>query len=58
MEFEPRCSNDSNFPAGEPEDIADDLQPIGAVCHLSSLPWKEAREQYLASLSSLTPKPC
>jgi DNA-binding NtrC family response regulator len=33
----------------EPEDIADDLQPIGAACHLSSLPWKEAREQYLAS---------
>jgi DNA-binding NtrC family response regulator len=34
----------------EPADIADDLQPTGgAVCHLSSLPWKEAREQYLAS---------
>ena len=33
----------------EPEDIADDLQPSGAGCHLSSLPWKEAREQYLAS---------
>jgi DNA-binding NtrC family response regulator len=33
----------------EPEDIADDLQPIGAACHLSGLPWKEAREQYLAS---------
>jgi DNA-binding NtrC family response regulator len=33
----------------EPEDIAEDLQPGGAVCHLSSLPWKEAREQYLAS---------
>jgi DNA-binding NtrC family response regulator len=33
----------------EPADIADDLQPTGAVCHLSSLPWKEARELYLAS---------
>jgi len=33
----------------EPEDVADDLQPPGAACHLSSLPWKEAREQYLAS---------
>lgn len=33
----------------EPEDIADDLQSSDAVCHLSSLPWKEAREQYLAS---------
>jgi two-component system response regulator AtoC len=33
----------------EPDDIADDLQPAGAACHLSSLPWKEAREQYLAS---------
>jgi DNA-binding NtrC family response regulator len=33
----------------EPEDIADDLQPAGAACHLSSLPWKEARERYLAS---------
>jgi two-component system NtrC family response regulator len=33
----------------EPEDIADDLQPADAACQLSSLPWKEAREQYLAS---------
>jgi DNA-binding NtrC family response regulator len=33
----------------EPADIAGDLQPTGAVCHLSRLPWKEAREQYLAS---------
>jgi DNA-binding NtrC family response regulator len=33
----------------EPDDIADDLQPVGAAGHLSSLPWKEAREQYLAS---------
>ncbi len=33
----------------EPEDLAEDLQPNGAVCQLSSLPWKEAREQYLAS---------
>jgi len=34
----------------EPDDIADDLQPTSAACHLSSLPWKEARERYLASL--------
>jgi two-component system response regulator AtoC len=33
----------------EPEDIADDLQSTDAVCHLSGLPWKEARERYLAS---------
>jgi DNA-binding NtrC family response regulator len=33
----------------EPEDMADDLQPAGAARHLSSLPWKEARERYLAS---------
>ncbi|MGA3099625.1 MAG: sigma-54 dependent transcriptional regulator [Bryobacteraceae bacterium] len=32
----------------EPEDIADDLQPAGAACHLSNLPWKEARERRLA----------
>lgn len=33
----------------EPEDIADDLQPAGAACQLAGLPWKEAREHYLAS---------
>jgi DNA-binding NtrC family response regulator len=33
----------------EPADIAGDLQPTGADCHLSTLPWKEARERYLAS---------
>ena len=33
----------------EPEDIADDFEAAPADCHLSSLPWKEAREQYLAS---------
>ncbi len=33
----------------EPEDIADDPRPSGAACRLSDLPWKEAREQYLAS---------
>jgi DNA-binding NtrC family response regulator len=33
----------------QPEDIADDLQPAEAACHLSSLPWKEARERYLAN---------
>src|SRR5579864_2295797 len=33
----------------EPADIAEDLQPTSAASHLSSLPWKEAREEYLAS---------
>jgi DNA-binding NtrC family response regulator len=33
----------------EPEDLADDLEPSGAAGQLSSLPWKEAREKYLAS---------
>jgi DNA-binding NtrC family response regulator len=33
----------------EPDDIAEEPEPNGAVCRLSSLPWKEAREQYLAS---------
>jgi DNA-binding NtrC family response regulator len=33
----------------EPEDLADDLQPSSAAGYLSSLPWKEAREQYLAN---------
>ena len=33
----------------EPADIGGDLPAGGAVCSLSSLPWKEAREQYLAS---------
>ena len=33
----------------EPEDLADDVPSTGAVCHLSSLPWKEALERYLAS---------
>ena len=33
----------------EPEDIADDLQPADAAGHLASLPWKEARERYLAN---------
>jgi two-component system, NtrC family, nitrogen regulation response regulator GlnG len=32
-----------------PDDIAEDLQSTGVVGHLSSLQWKEAREQYLAS---------
>ncbi len=32
----------------QPDDLADDLPPTGAACRLSSLPWKEAREQYLA----------
>ena len=33
----------------EPEDVAEDLQPTGAASQLSNLPWKEARELYLAS---------
>ena len=33
----------------EPQDLAADPQPAGADCHLSTLPWKEARERYLAS---------
>jgi DNA-binding NtrC family response regulator len=33
----------------EPEDLAEDLASLDAGCHLSNLPWKEAREQYLAS---------
>ena len=38
-------------PAGilEPDDLAEDAQPGSAAGPLSSLPWKEAREQYLAS---------
>ena len=33
----------------EPQDIAEDMPASSAVNQLSSLPWKEAREQYLAS---------
>jgi DNA-binding NtrC family response regulator len=33
----------------EPQDLADDLPAGGEAGPLSSLPWKEAREQYLAS---------
>ena len=33
----------------EPEDLGEDAPPAGAALQLSSLPWKEAREQYLAS---------
>jgi DNA-binding NtrC family response regulator len=33
----------------EPQDLADDLQPTGAGSQLSALPWKDARERYLAS---------
>jgi DNA-binding NtrC family response regulator len=33
----------------EPEDLVDDLQATDAVCRLSELPWKEARDRYLAS---------
>jgi DNA-binding NtrC family response regulator len=33
----------------EPEDLAEDLPSTEAVCNLSNLPWKEAREHYLAN---------
>jgi len=33
----------------EPEDVVDEGPRTGAAVHLTSLPWKEAREQYLAS---------
>jgi DNA-binding NtrC family response regulator len=32
-----------------PEDLEEDAPPIEAVSSLSALPWKDAREQYLAS---------
>jgi DNA-binding NtrC family response regulator len=32
-----------------PEDLAEDSLPIEAAGNLSALPWKDAREQYLAS---------
>ena len=31
-----------------PADLAEDLPPVEAVSGLSELPWKDAREQYLA----------
>ena len=36
----------------EPEDLAEDLAPTDAAGHLSNLPWKEARERYLASFET------
>ncbi len=36
----------------EPEDLADDLPCAGDVLVLSNLPWKEAREQYLAGFEA------
>jgi len=33
----------------EPEDLAEDLPSARPACDLSALPWKEAREQYLAT---------
>jgi DNA-binding NtrC family response regulator len=33
----------------EPEDLADEVRPASTSHHLSNLPWKEAREQYLSS---------
>ena len=33
----------------EPADMDEDVPPAATICHLSSLPWKEARERYLAS---------
>ncbi len=35
-----------------PEDIEEDAPQVEAVSSLSSLPWKDAREQYLASFES------
>jgi DNA-binding NtrC family response regulator len=35
-----------------PEDLEEDGPPVEAVSSLSSLPWKDAREQYLASFES------
>ena len=32
-----------------PEDLAEDSSPVESACSLSALPWKDAREQYLAS---------
>jgi DNA-binding NtrC family response regulator len=36
----------------QPEDVEEDLQPSEAAGGLSTLPWKDAREQYLASFES------
>ena len=33
----------------EPEDIEEDSPNVDALASLSTLPWKDAREQYLAS---------
>jgi DNA-binding NtrC family response regulator len=35
-----------------PEDVDEDAPPVEAVSSLSALPWKDAREQYLASFES------
>jgi DNA-binding NtrC family response regulator len=35
-----------------PEDMEEDAPPVEAVSSLSSLPWKDAREQYLANFES------
>src|ERR1035437_1653285 len=35
-----------------PEDVDEDAPPVEAVSCLSALPWKDAREQYLASFES------
>jgi two-component system response regulator AtoC len=36
----------------QPEDLEEDFQPVEAAGGLSTLPWKDAREQYLASFES------
>jgi DNA-binding NtrC family response regulator len=36
----------------EPEDIEEDSPNLEAAASLSTLPWKDAREQYLASFES------
>src|SRR5664280_2538132 len=35
-----------------PEDLEEDAPPVEAISSLSALPWKDAREQYLASFES------
>ena len=36
----------------QPEDLEEDFQPVEAAGGLATLPWKDAREQYLASFES------
>jgi DNA-binding NtrC family response regulator len=36
----------------EADDLEEDSPRVESVCSLSTLPWKDAREQYLASFES------